>query len=154
LAGLIGCRRSSGRNRLQRLGQNARAVFGGGKGPSVNISDQRRELLLPHEVKEIGTDQAISFYERLRPILSHTIRYFEDRRFKARLARPPALSPIEVAATSHGEADTVAAENEAVHHRPKKARDVPARPLTEDELQGAVDRLLGNLLYGRLPDRK
>lgn len=120
----------------------SRAVLGGGKGPSVNISDQRRALLLPQEVKEIGTDQAIVFYEGSRPILSQKIRYFEDKRFTARLAPPPALSAIEVAATPHGEAATVAIENEAVHHGSERARDVPVRPLTEDELQSAVDQLL------------
>lgn len=120
----------------------SRAVFGGGKGPSVNISDQRRALLLPQEVKEIGTDQAIIFYEGLRPILSHKIRYFDDKRFTARIVGPPVLSPIEVTAVPRGEAETVSEDTEAVHHRPEKARDVPARPLTEDELQSAVDRLL------------
>lgn len=120
----------------------SRAVFGGGKGPSVNISDQRRALLLPQEVKEIGTDHAIIFYEGLRPILNHKIRYFEDERFKARRARPPVLSPIEVAAIPRVQAETVVAETAAVHHGPQEVCDVPPRPLTEHELNSAVDRLL------------
>ncbi len=57
---------------------------------SVNISEQRRALMLPQEVKALRTDQAIIFYEGLRPIRCRKIRYFEDRRFRARLLPPPA----------------------------------------------------------------
>jgi len=56
---------------------------------SVNVSEQRRALLLPQEVKEIGTEQAVVSYEGLRPIRCRKIRYFSDRRFKARLLPPP-----------------------------------------------------------------
>ena len=77
----------------------SRRAFGGGKGSTVSISDQRRALLLPQEVKEIGTGRAIIFYEGLRPIVGDKIRYYEDERFKVRLWRilrttsPYALRP-------------------------------------------------------------
>jgi type IV secretion system protein VirD4 len=57
---------------------------------SISISDQRRALLLPQEVKALGADDAIVFYEGLRPIRCKKIRYFTDRRFKERLLPPPA----------------------------------------------------------------
>lgn len=56
---------------------------------SVSVSEQRRALLLPQEVKSLGSGDAIIFYEGLRPILCKKIRYFDDRRFKARLMPPP-----------------------------------------------------------------
>jgi type IV secretion system protein VirD4 len=56
---------------------------------SVSVSDQRRALLLPQEVKALGPEQAIVFYEGLKPIRCRKIRYFTDRRFKARLLPPP-----------------------------------------------------------------
>jgi type IV secretion system protein VirD4 len=56
---------------------------------SVNESEQRRALLLPQEVQMLGPEQAIIFYEGLRPIRCRKIRYFSDRRFKARLLAPP-----------------------------------------------------------------
>lgn len=56
---------------------------------SVSVSEQRRALLLPQEVKELGTEQAIIFYEGLRPIRCRKIRYFQDRRFTGRLLPPP-----------------------------------------------------------------
>jgi type IV secretion system protein VirD4 len=65
----------------------------GTRGRSVNVSEQRRALLLPQEVKELGSHEAIVFLEGLRPIRCRKIRYFEDRRFRARLLEPPALAP-------------------------------------------------------------
>jgi type IV secretion system protein VirD4 len=53
------------------------------------VSEQRRALLLPQECNEIGADQAIVFYEGLRPILARKVRYFDDPRFRARLLPPP-----------------------------------------------------------------
>jgi type IV secretion system protein VirD4 len=59
---------------------------------SVSVSEQRRALLLPQEVKELGPDQAIVFYEGLRPIRCRKIRYFRDARFRARLLPPPEVA--------------------------------------------------------------
>lgn len=56
---------------------------------SVSVSEQRRALLLPQEVKALGPDQAIVFYEGLLPIRCQKLRYFEDRRFITRLLPPP-----------------------------------------------------------------
>ena len=61
---------------------------------SVNESEQRRALLLPQEVQMLGPEQAIIFYEGLRPIRCRKIRYFSDRRFKARLLPPPVQAPV------------------------------------------------------------
>jgi len=66
--------------------------FGNGKGQrtrSQTVSEQRRALLLPQEVKALGADEAILFYEGLPPIRAGKLRYFEDRRFISRLLPPP-----------------------------------------------------------------
>jgi type IV secretion system protein VirD4 len=63
---------------------------GGGRSRSESVSEQRRALLLPQEVKELGTEEAIVFYEGLRPIRCRKIRYFADARFRQRLLPPPA----------------------------------------------------------------
>jgi type IV secretion system protein VirD4 len=70
-------------------------VFGFGnakaqRARSQNVSEQRRALLLPQEVKALGGDEAILFYEGLPPIRARKLRYFDDRRFAARLLPPPA----------------------------------------------------------------
>lgn len=56
---------------------------------SVNISEQRRPLLLPQELKELGRDREIIFYEGVRPILATKNRYYRDRFFRRRLFPPP-----------------------------------------------------------------
>jgi type IV secretion system protein VirD4 len=61
----------------------------GRRAQSHNISEQRRALLLPQEVKELGTEEAIVFYEGLRPIRCRKIRYYSDRRFRRRLLPAP-----------------------------------------------------------------
>jgi type IV secretion system protein VirD4 len=63
----------------------------GGRGQSQTISDQRRALLLPQEVKELGPEEALVFYEGLRPIRCSKVRYFEDRRFHRHLLPPPVV---------------------------------------------------------------
>jgi len=66
----------------------------GRRSRSVSVSEQRRALLLPQEVKELGTEEALIFYEGLRPIRCRKVRYFEDKRFKARLLPPPRMAGI------------------------------------------------------------
>ena len=65
----------------------------GRRSRTQSTSEQRRALLLPQEVKELGTDHEIIFYEGMRPIRCRKIRYFLDPRFKARLFPPPARPP-------------------------------------------------------------
>jgi len=65
----------------------------GRRSRTQSTTEQRRALLLPQEVKELGTDHEIIFYEGMRPIRCRKIRYFEDPRFKARLFPPPARPP-------------------------------------------------------------
>lgn len=56
---------------------------------SVSVSEQRRPLMLPQEVQAMRSDEAIVFYEGLRPIRCKKIRYFNDRRFKKLIGPPP-----------------------------------------------------------------
>lgn len=64
----------------------------GHRSRTVNVSEQKRPLLLPQEIKELGRDREIILYEGLRPILCRKNRYFEDRLFRKRLFPPPARS--------------------------------------------------------------
>ncbi|MDO9204381.1 type IV secretory system conjugative DNA transfer family protein [Methylotenera sp.] len=68
----------------------------GGSG-SENTSDQRRALLLPQEVKEIGQWKEIIFLENVKPILCDKIRYFDDPEFTSRVIKAPAIRPINIA---------------------------------------------------------
>lgn len=56
---------------------------------SESVNENPRALLLPQEVKELGTEEAIVFYEGLRPIRCRKVRYFAERAFRKRLLPPP-----------------------------------------------------------------
>lgn len=77
--------------RVKSVSRPVRGLFDGrgGKSRSVSVSEQRRPLLLPQEVQTLSADDAIIFYEGLRPIRAKKIRYFMDARFRGRLLRPP-----------------------------------------------------------------
>ena len=59
------------------------------RGGNVSVSEHARALLLPQEVKELGNEAAIIFFEGVRPIKAKKIRYYADRRFRQRLMPPP-----------------------------------------------------------------
>lgn len=81
---------------------------------SVSISDQKRPLLLPQEVKELARDREIVLYEGLRPILASKNRYYEDRFFKKRLFPPPErATPVTAAAPRHATSRTLYADTPA-----------------------------------------
>ena len=90
------------------------------------MSEQRRALLLPQEVKELPPDEAIVFYEGLRPIRCKKLRYFEERIFRARLLPPPALPAPQA------DAPGVRSDSGAVMQT--------ARPGTDDAALAAVTR--------------
>jgi type IV secretion system protein VirD4 len=65
-------------------------------GESVSESDQRRALLLPQEIKEIGGDKCIISVENCRPILADKIVYYLDPVFKERLLPPPVVPALDI----------------------------------------------------------
>jgi type IV secretion system protein VirD4 len=73
---------------------HSRSAWGSGKGPSTNESERARPLMLPQEVKEMGEDTEIVFYENLRPVRAKKIRYFEDPLLKSRILPPPEVPMI------------------------------------------------------------
>ena len=84
---------------------------------SVSVSEQRRPLLLPQEVQAMRSDEAIVFYEGIRPVRCKKIRYFSDRRFKRLIGPPP---PYASPALASGEVAPVApsASPETLRLRP------------------------------------
>jgi type IV secretion system protein VirD4 len=127
--------------------------FSNGKGQrarSQSVSEQRRALLLPQEVKELGSDEAIIFYEGLRPIRCRKIRYFQDTRFAARLLPPPerpapnsAQAPLEEPpATAERAVDAAPATAAPQTTADSRPREVKAPPVVIREATAAdMDRL-------------
>jgi type IV secretion system protein VirD4 len=67
-------------------------------GSSNNISEQRRALLMPQEVKEIGQDKEIIALENTKPILCDKIRYYEDPELNNRIRDIPEIPKLDMEA--------------------------------------------------------
>ena len=60
---------------------------------STSTSDQRRALMLPQEIHELGQTREIVSLENCKPILCDKIRYYEDPDFTCRAHLPPPSIP-------------------------------------------------------------
>jgi len=63
---------------------------------SDTTSDQKRALMLPQELKELGQDREIILLENSKPILAEKVRYYLDPVFKQRLLSAPLISRIDM----------------------------------------------------------
>jgi type IV secretion system protein VirD4 len=66
-------------------GRSTSRGLGAGGSSSENISDQRRALLLPQELKALSDDEQIIVLENSLPIRSQKAKFFRDRAFIDRL---------------------------------------------------------------------
>ncbi|MBB2932013.1 type IV secretory system conjugative DNA transfer family protein [Paraburkholderia silvatlantica] len=73
------------------------AVFGGHGGSSESVSEQRRPLLLPQELKELGREKEIIVLENTKPILADKICYWRDPEFTSRVTAAPAVPAMNLA---------------------------------------------------------
>ncbi|MBU9597627.1 type IV secretory system conjugative DNA transfer family protein [Burkholderia multivorans] len=74
----------------------SKAIFGGRGGSSESFSEQRRPLLLPQELKELGRDKEIILLENTKPILAERICYWRDPAFTSRLRAAPAIPAMDL----------------------------------------------------------
>lgn len=135
----------------------------GTKGNSTTESDQRRMLLMPQEVKEIGEDKEIIIYEGIRPILAEKIIYYQDRHFKKRLLAAPKIKRIKPVTRALEEVMTEIAPKAASNHRPLTIAEIENfdslsltdfaidthyivpptdQPMTSEEVKAAAQRYL------------
>ncbi|KVW76230.1 type IV secretory system conjugative DNA transfer family protein [Burkholderia ubonensis] len=73
------------------------AFFGGRGGSSESVSEQRRPLLLPQELKELGRDKEIILLENTKPILADKICYWRDPAFASRVVAAPSVPAMNMA---------------------------------------------------------
>jgi type IV secretion system protein VirD4 len=73
------------------------AMFGGRGGSSESVSEQRRPLLLPQELKELGRDREIIVLENTKPILADRICYWRDPVFASRVSAAPSVPAMNLA---------------------------------------------------------
>ncbi len=73
------------------------AMFGGRGGASESLSEQRRPLLLPQELKELGREKEIIVLENTKPILADKICYWRDAEFASRIVAAPSVPALNLA---------------------------------------------------------
>lgn len=56
---------------------------------STNVTEEKRALFLPQEIKELPADDELIFYEGCKPIRAKKNWFFKDRELKARASLPP-----------------------------------------------------------------
>ena len=119
--------------RTVKVKSRSRSAWGSGKGPSTNESEKGRPLMLPQEVKEMGIDKELVFYENLRPVKANKIRYYLDPLLKSRIRKPPEvpmiLDPSKPPAPRKKPVETgaIARAIERIESRQKR-RKGPVRP--------------------------
>jgi type IV secretion system protein VirD4 len=111
----------------------------GSRSRSQSVSLQRRALLLPQEVKELGTEEAIVFYEGCRPIRCRKIRYFTDRRFRKRLLPAPEV-PLPPRPGMPAIAEPSQAASPAIVMADSAGAAAPAAAAREDNKESVVVR--------------
>lgn len=85
----------------------------GRAGLSSSDSPQRRALLLPQEVKEIGYYKQLIAMENCKPIFADKIIYWKDPAFKDRVNIPPPEVPVlEIVRAAHRTRSMLASEVE------------------------------------------
>jgi len=121
----------------------------GGRRRSVSTSEQKRPLLLPQEVKELGKDREVIFYEGIRPILARKNRYYQDRFFRKRLFPPPAWATPNPPGPESRRAPEVSpldlhlvADTETLQPARKVAEETPeVAPVVREATVEDIDRL-------------
>lgn len=63
---------------------------------SENQSDQKRALMLPQELRELGPDRSIVLSDDCKPVLADKIRYYTDPAFATRLLPAAPVPSIDV----------------------------------------------------------
>jgi type IV secretion system protein VirD4 len=135
------------------------SMFGGRAGSSESVSEQRRPLLLPQELKELGRDKEIIVLENTKPILADRICYWSDPAFASRVSTAPSVPAMDlVRFTAQIErrvrevgSDEVDPEGAGLLHLSAEylevlqawdPRDLPPRltDLSEDEVTAYVER--------------
>lgn len=126
---------------------------------SENISDAKRALLLPQEIRELPSTTAIVLKEYTKPILAEKIVYHEDPVFKARLLPPIAVPTMDMAThiamteqrkriiTKPEEVSSIPLEAFAIDaSRIPRFKGDPENP-SKEEVDGIVDAFFDQLTW-------
>lgn len=88
---------------------------------SENVSQQKRALMLPQELREIGPDRVIVLADNCKPVFADKIKYYTDPAFKDRLVPPVRVASLDM--------DTFIAKSEGRVRALEPGEQVPASKL-------------------------
>jgi type IV secretion system protein VirD4 len=89
-----------------------------GREVSRSRSDERRALMLPQELKAMGSDKEVILYEGIaHPVKCEKIKYYEDKRFMARL-----LTRVDIRELNLKQVAPLEKQTKAVATASRKAR--------------------------------
>ena len=136
-------------NRTVKVRSLSRPAFGfpgrsRGHG-SISVSEQKRPLMLPQEVKEMGAHRQIIFAENVRPVFCRKIRYFLMPVFLSRMLPAPPVPSVEPLARPASSRPTPNEEASAAEDSEEAliARQPKARPATAEDIE-RIDELTLN----------
>ena len=81
-------------NQTVKTRNRSQGEFGSGRAGSTTTSQQPRPLMLPQEVKEMGSDTELLFYENLRAVKCKKVRYHQDRLLSDRVQPAPRVPQL------------------------------------------------------------
>jgi type IV secretion system protein VirD4 len=126
---------------------------------SENVSEQKRALLLPQELREIGPHRVIVLADNCKPIFGDKITYYTDPAFKDRLMPPVKVPPLDMdtfIAKSEGRVralepgERVSASKLAVNLDTMPPVTNTATPIAE-EVSAMADWLFSNVQWAKAP---
>jgi type IV secretion system protein VirD4 len=72
------------------------SLNGGGASRGESVSDQKRALMMPQELREMGQDKEIVILENTKPIMAEKVMYYKDHAFIDRLKEvSPTLASLD-----------------------------------------------------------
>lgn len=114
-----------------------------GNSGSQNVSDAKRALMLPQELKLMGKEKLLVLLENTRPIMGEKIFYYQEETFTSRISKPQKvqkIEPIEFEVRGEIEPDLELCFNTVPI--PKKSKD---EPLSDEEIDAAANAFWANL---------
>ncbi|WP_093086076.1 type IV secretory system conjugative DNA transfer family protein [Sphingobium sp. AP50] len=139
----------------------SRTIHGFLANRSISESDQRRALMMPQELMQMPKRDLLLLRGGIPPVRGRKIEYFRSRRFTARVFNPPQVAPRLVrlntpAPLANAATDvlgaSVAAKKAALTTGGQQEEMIVTRPLTSEEISGAVEITDDMLVLGELEE--
>ena len=97
---------------------------------SETVSEQRRALMLPQELKLLPKTQAFVLGSGIPPVIAEKVIYYSDKAFTRRLLAPPVIEPAKGPSNAILLSEMVQLRSEVAELR----ASIRSRPMTDEEI--------------------